>query len=57
MPAGSAQRTTGQSLREYGSRFARATGAAGGELAAMVCIASTARLTATPLASASAGVI
>jgi len=33
MPAASAQRTTGQSLREYGSRFARAAGAAGGELA------------------------
>ena len=29
-------RTTGQSLREYGSRLARATGAAGGELAAAV---------------------
>jgi hypothetical protein len=33
MPAASAQRTTGQSLREYGSRVARAAGAAGGELA------------------------
>ena len=29
----SARRTTGQSLREYGSRLARAAGAAGGELA------------------------
>ena len=33
MPTASAQRTTGQSLREYGSRLARAAGAAGGELA------------------------
>jgi hypothetical protein len=31
--AASVQRTTGQSLREYGSRLARAAGAAGGELA------------------------
>jgi hypothetical protein len=33
VPTASAQRTTGQSLREYGSRVARAAGAAGGELA------------------------
>jgi hypothetical protein len=33
MPTASAHRTTGQSLREYGSRVARAAGAAGGELA------------------------
>ncbi len=33
MPSASAQRTTGQSLREYGSRVARAAGAASGELA------------------------
>ena len=33
MPTANAQRTTGQSLREYGSRVARAAGAAGGELA------------------------
>jgi hypothetical protein len=33
MPTASAQRTTGQSLREYSSRVARAAGAAGGELA------------------------
>jgi hypothetical protein len=32
-PAASARRTTGQSLREYGARVARAAGAAGGELA------------------------
>jgi len=32
-PAASARRTTGQSLREYGSRLGRAAGAAGGELA------------------------
>ena len=31
--AASARRTSGQSLREYGSRLARAAGAAGGELA------------------------
>mgnify|MGYP001197291895 CR=1 FL=1 len=33
MPTASAQRTTGQSLRGYGSRVVRAAGAAGGELA------------------------
>ena len=33
MPTANAQRTTGRSLREYGSRVARAAGAAGGELA------------------------
>jgi hypothetical protein len=33
MPVASTRRTSGQSLREYGSRVARAAGAAGGELA------------------------